>query len=36
MTKKHRIKTSCPQCGCSGTTHLTDEELKRDMAMSRI
>lgn len=26
--KKYRIKTSCPQCGCSGATHLTEEELK--------
>ncbi len=29
MSKKYRIKTSCPQCGCSGTTHLSEEELKK-------
>ncbi len=28
MSKKYRIKTSCPQCGCSGTTHLTEEQIK--------
>jgi len=26
--KKYRIKTSCPQCGCSGVTHLSEKELK--------
>lgn len=26
--KKYRIKTSCPQCGCSGATSLSEEELK--------
>jgi len=29
MAKKYRIKTSCPQCGCSGTSHLSEEELKK-------
>lgn len=29
MSKNYRIKTSCPQCGCSGTTHLSEEELKK-------
>ncbi len=29
MTKQYRIKTSCPQCGCSGLTHLTDQEIKK-------
>ncbi len=29
MSKKYRIKSSCPQCGCSGTTHLSEEELKK-------
>ncbi len=28
MTKKYRIKTSCPQCGCSAVSHLSKEELK--------
>lgn len=28
MSKKYRIKSSCPQCGCSGTTHLSGAELK--------
>jgi hypothetical protein len=27
--KKYRITTSCPQCGCSGTSHLSEEELKK-------
>jgi hypothetical protein len=26
--KRYRIKTACPQCGCSFATHLTAEELK--------
>ena len=29
MKKRYRIKTSCPQCGCSGLTHLSEEELKK-------
>ncbi len=28
MTKKYRIKTACPQCGCSGATNLSEEEMK--------
>jgi uncharacterized Zn finger protein len=28
MKKKYKIKTSCPQCGCSGAAHLTEEQLK--------
>ena len=28
MTKKFRIKTACPQCGCSGATALSAEEMK--------
>ena len=28
MTKKYRIKTSCPQCGCSGATNLSEEKMK--------
>lgn len=28
MTKKYRIKTSCPQCGCTGATVLSEAELK--------
>lgn len=27
MTKKYRIKTSCPQCGCSGVFHLSEQEI---------
>jgi len=26
--KKYRIKHSCPQCGCAGTSHLTEEQIK--------
>jgi hypothetical protein len=29
MAKKYRIKTSCPQCGCSGVSHLSEEEMKK-------
>ncbi len=29
MTKKYRIKTSCPQCGCSGVSNLSEEEMKK-------
>ena len=29
MTKKYRIKTSCPRCGCAGTSHLSEEEIKK-------
>lgn len=28
MTKKYRISTSCPQCGCSAVSHLSKEEIK--------
>lgn len=29
MTRKHyRIKTACPQCGCSAVSHLSAEEIK--------
>ena len=28
MKKKVRIETSCPQCGCSGVSHLSEEEIK--------
>ncbi|MGM0452513.1 MAG: hypothetical protein ACQERN_05060 [Thermodesulfobacteriota bacterium] len=28
MTKqRYQIKTTCPQCGCSGVTHLSHEEM---------
>ncbi|MCG8634303.1 MAG: hypothetical protein MI863_10775 [Desulfobacterales bacterium] len=27
--RKYRITTSCPQCGCSGTSHLSEKELKK-------
>ncbi len=26
--KKYRITTSCPQCGCGGTSQLSEKELK--------
>ena len=26
--KKFRLKTACPQCGCSAVSHLSAEELK--------
>ncbi len=29
MSKKYRITTSCPQCGCGGTSHLSEVELKK-------
>jgi len=29
MAKKIRIKTSCPQCGCAGVSHLSQEEIKK-------
>ena len=25
--KKYAIKTSCPQCGCSAVSHLSQEEM---------
>ena len=28
MTKKYRVKTACPQCGCSAVQHLSEEEIK--------
>lgn len=29
MTKKrYRIKTACPQCGCSAVSHLSIEEIR--------
>jgi hypothetical protein len=27
-TKRFQIKTSCPQCGCSAVSHLSDEEIR--------
>jgi len=27
-TKKHRIKGTCPQCGCSHLSTMTEEEIK--------
>ena len=29
MTKNYRIKTSCPQCGCSGVSNLSEEQIKK-------
>jgi hypothetical protein len=26
--KRFRIETTCPQCGCSAVSHLSDEEIK--------
>ena len=28
-SKKYRIQSSCPQCGCSGVTTLSEEEMKK-------
>ena len=28
-TKRYKIETSCPQCGCSAVTHLSAEEIKK-------
>jgi len=28
-TKRYKIETSCPQCGCSAVTHLSTEEIKK-------
>jgi len=28
MAKKYRIKHSCPQCGCSGATNLSEKEMQ--------
>ena len=27
-TKRYKIETSCPQCGCSAVSHLSAEEIK--------
>ena len=27
-SKKYRIQSACPQCGCSGITALSEEEMK--------
>jgi hypothetical protein len=29
MKKKYRITSSCPRCGCSGVSHLSEEEIKK-------
>ncbi|MBF0200492.1 MAG: hypothetical protein HQK66_04095 [Desulfamplus sp.] len=29
MTKKYRLKTSCPQCGCSAVSHLSKDEIQK-------
>ena len=26
--KRYTVQTGCPQCGCSGSTVLSDEEMK--------
>lgn len=28
MSKKYRVQTACPQCGCSAVSHLSPEEVK--------
>lgn len=28
-SKRYKIETSCPQCGCSAVTHLSAEEIKK-------
>jgi len=27
--KTRKIQTACPQCGCSNTAHISEEELKQ-------
>jgi hypothetical protein len=27
--KKYKVKTACPQCGCSAVSHLSKEEIKK-------
>jgi hypothetical protein len=27
-SKRYKIETSCPQCGCSAVSHLSAEEIK--------
>jgi len=27
-TKRYKIETACPQCGCSAVSHLSAEEIK--------
>ena len=26
--KRYQVETSCPQCGCSAVSHLSEEEIK--------
>ena len=26
--KRYKIESSCPQCGCSGVAHLSEEEMR--------
>ena len=28
-SKRYKIETSCPQCGCSAVSHLSAEEIKK-------
>ena len=28
MAKKYKLKTACPQCGCSYVSHLSNEEIR--------
>ncbi len=27
-TKRYKIETTCPQCGCSAVTHLSKEDIQ--------
>ena len=27
MSKRYKIQTSCPQCGCSAVSHLSHDEM---------
>ena len=27
--KKYKVKTACPQCGCSAVSHLRKEEIQK-------
>ncbi|SLM28632.1 putative heat shock protein Hsp33 [Desulfamplus magnetovallimortis] len=29
MSRQYKLKTSCPQCGCSAVSHLTKDEIKK-------
>jgi hypothetical protein len=31
-SKRYKIATSCPRCGCSAVSHLSSEEIKKRYA----